>query len=96
MPELERFLTDKGGLGAFGALLILKVGEMIWHYFQSRDASLQSLQCALEKNTVTLVAIQGDLKKYKVDINRAFTILKKVSGDKWPEYIRDFDDLDSH
>lgn len=94
MPEIERYLTDHGGLGAFGALLVLKVGEMIWHYFQSRDASLKKLQVALEKNTVTLTAIQSDLKKFKVDMRRAFIALKKVSGDKWAEIAREFDDLE--
>lgn len=94
MDIIERYLTEHGSVGAFGALLILKIGEMIWNYFRSRDASLTDLKAALEKNTLTMSAIQMDLKRFKKDLHRAFKALKKVSGDKWPEIVKEFDDLD--
>lgn len=96
MELVEKFLTEKGGLGAFGALLILKVGEMVWHYIQSRDANLKSLQCAVEKNHKTLVAIQHDLKRFKIDLRRAFHALKKVSGDDWHEIAEEIETKFKH
>lgn len=93
MDLLEHYLTDHGGFGAFAALLVLKIGEMIWSYFRNRDASLADLKCALEKNTITMAAIQNDLKKFKHDLRRAFIAIKHVSGDKWPEIVKEFEDL---
>lgn len=93
MELFEHYLTDHGGMGGFLALAALKIGEMIWKYFRDRDANFQTLQASVEKENIILLSIQGDVKKMQTDLNRAFTILKKLSGDKWAEFARDFDDL---
>jgi hypothetical protein len=96
MEIIEHYLTDHGGMGAFLALFVLKIGEMIWTYFSTRDANLKTLQCAIEKQTATLIAIQKDLKKFKHDLRNSFTAIKKIAGDKWPEIARGFEDLQDH
>jgi hypothetical protein len=87
LEGVESFLTDHGGMGAFVALILLKVGEMLWSYFRNRnkvtDETLQELKCALEKNTITLNAIQSDLKKFKLDLRRAFHAIRRLSGKDW-------------
>jgi len=92
----EHFISDHGGLGAFTALLVLKIGEIIWHYFQSRDSKLNDLKCALERNTITMLAIQKDLRTFKTDLRRAFFALKKVSGDDWPEIAEEIEERFKH
>lgn len=89
MHEIETYLTDHGGFGAFAALIVLKLGEMIWGYFKNRervtDSTLRKLACDLEKTQMTLVAIQSDLRKFKLDMRRAFHALRKIAGKDWPE-----------
>jgi hypothetical protein len=91
MPGLEGFLTEHGGMGAFAALLLLKVGEMLWNYFRTRDTALDRLKQALDENTKSTLAAQADLKKFKTDLHRAFKVLKKLSGDKWPEIMQEME-----
>ena len=93
LPQLEEYLTAHGGAAGFAALLLLKAGEMLWKYFSERDANLKTMQCTLEKNTAALTALDKDLKKYQHDLRKAFIVIKKLSGDKWAEFARDFEDL---
>lgn len=93
LPQVEEYLTAHGGAAGFAALLALKIGEMIWKYFSTRDANFKTMQCALEKNTEAVLHMERDFKKFKHDLRKAFVALKTISGDKWPEIAREFDDL---
>ena len=85
---IENYLTEHGGLGAFCALILLKVGEMIWNYFKNRervtDDTLKKLVFELQQTNLALNSMQADVKKLKLDLRRAFYALKRLSGKDWP------------
>lgn len=90
MAELERLLTDHGGMGAFAALIILKIGELIWSYLKTRDKvtddSIHELKCSVEKAVQQMAHVQSQLHKVNLDLRKAFYALKKVLGPvRWAE-----------
>jgi hypothetical protein len=97
MEELQKLLLEQGSALGFGALFLLKTGEMVWKYLRRKEKitedSISHLKCALEKNTAELVSSQVEMKKLKLDLRRAFYAIKKLSGASWvqiAEEMRNF------
>lgn len=97
MEELTKTLVEHGGAAGFGALFLLKLGEMVWNYLKNRekltDDTLTALKVALEENTAEMHVVQNEMCKLKLDLRRCFFVLKKVAGDNWPklaEEMRNF------
>lgn len=84
-------LSDRGGFGAFAALLVLKIGEMVWNYFRQKEKitadSLAELKMALAKNTDMTTHLSMDIAKLKLDLQRCFFALKHITGDEWDEIV---------
>ena len=93
-PELEAALTAHGGLFGFGALFVLKLGDMAWKYFRDRekltDDSIKDLKCELEKTREALALAQSDMHKLKLDLRRCFYAVKKISGENWAKIADEF------
>jgi hypothetical protein len=96
-PVIEQFLTEKGSLGAFLCLIILKLGEYVFHFIRNRvkvtDDTLVALKVSLDKNTLELAATQVEVKKFRQDLRKAFFAIKKVAGDEgWAKLSSEMND----
>lgn len=101
MNELAQLLVEKGGAFGIIALLLLKVGEMIWGYFRNREKltndQLDQLKLAIKENTEALARSRSEMKKLKLDLRRCFFVLKRLTGESWPEIaneMKHFSDLE--
>lgn len=103
MAELDNFLAAHGWVG-IAALIVLKLGEMIWNYFRKRERltdgnisalrlSYKELKIAIDSNTRAQLGQSEDIKKIKTDLRRCFFAVKKLSGDSWAEIAAEMKEM---
>lgn len=83
--------------------LVVKVGEFLWKLKEKKDSAseeaIKNLTKALENNTETTrhldvrlskleTSLDGHVKLRK-DVRRAFSAVKLVAGDRWPEIMKE-------
>lgn len=97
MDQLAQLIAEKGNLIGVGTLIALKLCEYLWAWIKAKEKltqqSIIDLKEELSKSNNTLVATQIEIKKLRVDMRKAFIVIKELAGDSWPRMADKMKDL---
>lgn len=99
---MENIPLDKTLTGLFligSGHLLLKIGELLWGLLKKKvttsEDTLLANTSAVKSLTDSIVKLENTVStipKMQKDLKRSFFLHKKILGDRWKEYAKEFEE----